>query len=70
MGNVTGGLLLAFVGFFLGFVTYKKYSLFWNFFDTRLFRKYLGDIATSIILYTVSSVFIVVGALLAVGLVH
>ncbi|MFA5635410.1 MAG: hypothetical protein WC977_05835 [Anaerovoracaceae bacterium] len=70
MDSVAGGILLTLIGFFLGFITYKKYNLFWNIINTRLLRRLLGDTATSIILYLVSILFIAIGVLLAVGLVR
>lgn len=70
MDSIIGGILLALVGFFLGFLTYRKHALFWNFINTRLLRKCLGDTVTLIILYIVSIVLIVVGILLAVGVVR
>lgn len=69
MDNTTAGVLLALIGVFLGFITYKKYNLFWNFFNTRLLRKSLGDRGTTIALYFVSIVLIVTGVILAIGLV-
>ena len=69
MDSTIGGILLALIGFFLGFLTYRKHALFWNFTNTRLLRKYLGDTVTQTILYIVSIVLTVVGILLAVGVV-
>ncbi|NLK98333.1 hypothetical protein [Defluviitalea saccharophila] len=65
--NTIGGILLILIGVFLGFITYKKYSLFWNIINTRLLRKLLGDTVTSIILYIVSIVLIVTGVILTLG---
>lgn len=70
MDNVSGGISLSLIGFFLGFITYKKYNFFWNFFNTRLLRKFLGDGLTSNILYIVSIVLIVTGMLVATGIVQ
>ena len=70
MDHIIGGVLLAVAGCLLGLVTYKKYSFFWNFMNARLLRKWLGDIATSGVLYAVSAVLVVVGMLVAAGLVR
>jgi len=70
MNNVRSGIMLVLIGFFLGFITYKKYSFFWDFFNTRLLRKYLGDDVTTIALYLVSSLLIIVGFLLSKGIVQ
>lgn len=69
MNNITGGLLLALVGFFLGFITYKKYSFFWNAFNTRILRKYLGDKVTLVICYIVSFVLAITGIFVATGMI-
>ena len=55
---------------YLGFITYKKYNFFWNFFNTRLLRKFLGDSVASNTLYIVSMVLIVTGMLVATGIVQ
>ena len=65
--NTIGCIMLMLIGVFLGFITYKKYNLFWNIIDTRLLRKLLGDTVTSIILYIISIVLIVTGVILALG---
>jgi hypothetical protein len=70
MDHIIGGSLLALAGCLLGFATYKKYNIFWDFINARLLRKWLGDTATSRVLYTVSAVLIVVGALVATGLIR
>jgi len=70
MDRVLSGITLALIGLFLGFITYKKYSFFWNFFNTRLLRKYLGDNFTSATLYVVSIVFIVFGFLLSLNIIQ
>lgn len=69
MNNVSSGILLTLIGFFLGFITYKKHNWFWNSFNARLLRRFFGNAATSIILYVISILFIVAGVLLAFGLV-
>ncbi|MCK9524760.1 MAG: hypothetical protein M0R49_02380 [Limnochordia bacterium] len=70
MDSIIGGVLLAIIGAFLSFITYKQANWFWSFINTRILRKYLGDTVASITLYSVSMVLIVVGVLLAVGLIH
>ncbi|NMB02042.1 MAG: hypothetical protein GX971_11105 [Firmicutes bacterium] len=68
--NIVGGILLALAGFSLGFLTHRKSGLFWNFVNTRLLRKYLGDDGTTTILYIVSLVLIAVGTIVAIGLIN
>ena len=70
MDNVRGGITLVLVGFFLGFITYKKYSFFWDFFNTKLLRKSLGNDVTSAVLYLVSIILIVTGFLVSKGIVQ
>lgn len=70
MDHIVGGVLLALAGCLLGFVTYKRYSFFWDFINARLLRKWFGDSTTSRVLYVVSSVLVVVGVLVAAGLVR
>ncbi len=70
MASIVGGVLLAVMGYFLAFMTYKKWSLFWSSVNTRLLREYLGDSVTSTILYVLSMVFFLLGVLLAAGVVH
>jgi uncharacterized membrane protein YqaE (UPF0057 family) len=69
MNNVSSGILLTLIGFFLGFITYKKQNWFWNLFNTKLLRGLLGNTATSVTLYIVSILLIVTGVLLSLGLV-
>jgi hypothetical protein len=69
MDNVRGGITLILIGFFLSFITYKKYSFFWDFFNTKVLRKYIGNEVTSVALYLVSIVLIVVGFLLSKGII-
>lgn len=69
MNNVSSGILLTLIGFFLGFITYKKNNWFWNLFNTKLLRGLLGNTATSVTLYIVSILLIVTGVLLSLGLV-
>ncbi len=69
MNHTVGGLLLAFAGLLLGILTYKKWSIFWDFLETRFFRKYLGDETTATILYVLSVVLIAVGLLVAAGFI-
>lgn len=66
MNNVTGGVLLALTGLFLSWITYQKYTLFWDSINTRLLRTLVGDTATLILLYIVSILLVVVGGALAV----
>lgn len=70
MDNVRTGIMLVLIGCFLGFITYKKYSFFWDFFNARLLRKYLGNDVTVVALYLVSSVLIIVGFLISKGIVQ
>ncbi|MDR7856596.1 hypothetical protein [Tissierella sp.] len=70
MDNVRGGITLILIGFFLSFITYKKYSFFWDFFNTKLLRKYLGNEVTSVALYLVSIVLIIAGFLVYKGIVQ
>lgn len=65
MDNVRAGIMLTLIGFFLGFITYKRYSFFWDFLNTKLLRKLLGDTAAVIALYVVSVLFIVIGILVS-----
>jgi len=67
MEHVIGGVLLVIVGCFLGLVTYKKYSFFWDFINARLLRRWLGDSTASGLLYVIAVVLIAVGAAVAVG---
>jgi len=70
MNNVISGLILVGIGFFLGFITFKKTKLFWDFLNMRIIRKYLGDNLTSVALYFISIVLIVVGLLLSLSIVQ
>lgn len=70
MDSVIGGLMLILVGFFTGLITYKRYTLFWDSISTKLLRRYLGDAVTSIVLYAIGLVLVIVGVLLAVGVVR
>lgn len=70
MDNIRSGIMLVLAGFFLGFITYKKYSFFWDFFNTKLLRKYLGNDGTTVALFLVSSALIIVGLLLSKGIVQ
>ncbi|MGI6159416.1 MAG: hypothetical protein ACOYER_06085 [Limnochordia bacterium] len=70
MDNVMGGMLLALIGLFLGMVTYKQSKFFWDSMSTRILRKYLGDAVVSVALYIVSAVLVLVGVMLAAGLVR
>ncbi|MDF2547966.1 MAG: hypothetical protein K0R93_2864 [Anaerosolibacter sp.] len=65
MDHVISGIMLTLIGFFLGFITYKRYSFFWDFLNTKLLRKLLGDTATVIALYVVSIMFIATGILVS-----
>ena len=69
MDNFTAGISLVLTGLFVWFVTYKRVPIFWNFFDTKLIRKFLGDIITAYLLYFLGAVFIVVGILLSKGII-
>lgn len=44
--------------------------MFWNLLSTRLLRQTLGDATTYILLYLVSAVLIVVGILVAMGVLY
>lgn len=70
MGSTAGGLLLALIGCFLCFLTYRKQDMFWNLLSTRLLRQTLGDATTYILLYLESAVLIVVGILVAMGVLY
>lgn len=70
MDKFTSGLILMLIGAFLGLITFKKYKLFWEFFNTRLLRKWLGDTFATVLLYIVSIMFIVVGIILSLGLLR
>ncbi len=69
MDNFTAGISLILTGIFVWFVTYKKYHLFWDFFDAKLLRRFLGDTLTAYLLYLVSVVFIIIGYLLLKGFI-
>lgn len=69
MNSFTSGLLLVTVGMLLGILTLIKYKLFWEFLNTRLLRKWIGDFNTSIALYLVSMLFIIVGILLSLNII-
>lgn len=69
MDNVRSGITLIVIGIILGFITYKKYNLFWDSHNTKVLRKYLGDNVTSIALYIVSIVLMVVGLLVSKGII-
>ncbi len=69
MNSFTSGLLLVTVGMLLGILTLIKYKLFWEFLNTRLLRKWIGDFNTSIVLYLVSMLFIIVGILLSLNII-
>ncbi|SET60070.1 hypothetical protein SAMN05660297_02902 [Natronincola peptidivorans] len=70
MDHVGAGIMLVFIGLFLGFITYKKHSFFWNFYNTKILRKYLGDNATAGALYMISIVLIVTGFLVSTGILQ
>jgi len=70
MSNVMGGVLLALIGLFLSVVTYRRSRFFWDSMSARLLRKHLGDAAVSVALYIVSAVLVLVGVMLALGLVR
>lgn len=70
MENVTGGLLLALIGLLLSYITYKKINFFWNFINTKLLRKYLGDNLTSLVLYIVSIILIITGVMVALSIIQ
>jgi hypothetical protein len=67
MNNIIPGLSLILVGSLLSIMTYRKYKLFWEFFNTRLLRKWLGDSLATVTLYILSIVFIITGILLSMG---
>lgn len=70
MNTTISGLVLMLIGSLLGIINYRKYKVFWEFFNTRLLRKWLGDSVTTVLLYIISIVFIVVGSLLSIGLIR
>lgn len=69
MDNVRGGITLIFIGIILGFITYKKYSIFWESHNTKVLRKFLGDNITSVVLYILGILFVVFGFLVSKGIV-
>jgi hypothetical protein len=69
MSTFIPGLSLILVGSFLSIIAYRKYKLFWEFFNTRLLRKWLGDSLTTVLLYIISIVFIITGILLSMGVI-
>jgi len=69
MDNFTAGIALVLTGLFVWFVTYKRVPVFWNFFDTKLIRKFCGDTFTVYLLYFLGSAFIVTGILLSKGII-
>lgn len=69
MNNIIPGLSLILVGSLLSIMTYRKYKLFWEFFNTRLLRKWLGDSLATVTLYILSIVFIITGILLSMGVI-
>jgi hypothetical protein len=69
MNTIIPGLSLILVGSLLSIMTYRKYKLFWEFFNTRLLRKWLGDSLATVTLYILSIVFIITGILLSMGVI-
>lgn len=70
MNNVSSGLAIILVGILLGILTFTKFKYFWEFFNTKLLRKWIGDSYTSIALYIVSTFFIIIGTLLSLDVIR